>query len=949
MRLIYYDRSHAYVVPHLARCFENAFRFHSKLFHYTPTEEVTLLLQDFGDYGNGGATAVPFNIVSVGISPFHYAYETSPANERMNALMNHELVHIVALDRASESDRFFQSLFSGKVNPTRENPVSMLYSYFTTPRRYSPRWFHEGIASFLETWMDGGIGRAMGAYDEMVFRTMVRDSASIYDYIGLESEGTTIDFQVKSNSYLYGTRFMNYVAYQYGPDKLVQWVSRTNESDRFFASQFQQVFGKSLEEGWADWITFEHQWQKTNLDSVRVNPVTPERVLSRQTLGSVSRAFYDARRKKIFAAVNFPGQIAHIAAIDIGDGSVEKICDVKGGALYYVSSTAYDSTTGTLFYTTDNNKWRDLNMVDVSTGDSKLLIQDARTGDLAFNYADKSLWGVRHFIGLSTIVRIPYPYVEWNQVYTFPYGKDFFDLDISPDGSKIIGALADVSGNQKLIQMDIQKLRNGEAAPEVLFDFENNSPQNFVFSADGKFLFGTSYYSGVSNIFRYNRDTKSMEALTNCETGLFRPFPISRDSLIAFSYTGQGFVPVMIANKPEPFVSAINFLGQAVVEKYPMVTQWKLDPPSPSSINIDSLTTYTGEYDPLRHVKISSLYPVVEGYKNFASFGFRLNASDPILINETDLTVSYSPNTLIPSEERLHARLNLHYWRWRFSGTYNGADFYDLFGPTKTSRKGYSLGVQYREFLVFDEPKTMDYSVSATGYWGLERLPDFQNVSTSFDKFLTISGRLNYQYFLRSLGAVEEETGIRWQLVSHNNYVNSVLFPRLLTNFDYGILLPLHHSSLWLRSSAGYSLGDRNEPFANFFFGGFGNNWVDYLDAKRYREYYSFPGVDLNRLGGTSYGKILLEWTLPPLRFRKFGVQSMYMNWAHLSFFTSALSTNMDNPSFKRTAINAGLQLDCKLVIFSIQESTLSFGYAVAWPENQGRSDEFMISLKLLK
>src|SRR5574341_186964 len=89
MRLIYYDRSHAYVVPHLARCFENAFRFHSKLFNYTPTEEITLLLQDFGDYGNGGATGVPFNIISVGISPFHYAYETSPANERMNALMNH--------------------------------------------------------------------------------------------------------------------------------------------------------------------------------------------------------------------------------------------------------------------------------------------------------------------------------------------------------------------------------------------------------------------------------------------------------------------------------------------------------------------------------------------------------------------------------------------------------------------------------------------------------------------------------------------------------------------------------------------------------------------------------------------------------------------------------------------------------------------------------------------
>ncbi|MCB9250095.1 MAG: hypothetical protein H6613_16875 [Ignavibacteriales bacterium] len=71
---------------------------------------------------------------------------------------------------------------------------------------------------------------------------------------------------------------------------------------------------------------------------------------------------------------------------------------------------------------------------------------------------------------------------------------------------------------------------------------------------------------------------------------------------------------------------------------------------------------------------------------------------------------------------------------------------------------------------------------------------------------------------------------------------------------DYGFALPINHSSIWLRSSAGYSYGDRDEPFANFYFGGFGNNYVDNLPEKRYREYYSFPGVELNSIGGTNYG-----------------------------------------------------------------------------------------------
>ena len=32
----------------------------------------------------------------------------------------------------------------------------------------TPRWYVEGAAVFMETWMAGGIGRAQSAYDEMV-------------------------------------------------------------------------------------------------------------------------------------------------------------------------------------------------------------------------------------------------------------------------------------------------------------------------------------------------------------------------------------------------------------------------------------------------------------------------------------------------------------------------------------------------------------------------------------------------------------------------------------------------------------------------------------------------------------------------------------------------------------------------------------------------------------
>ena len=156
LRFVYFGEIHGYLVPHAARCFENAMQFHSNLFNYKPYEKVTVFFNDFNDYGNAGATCLPLNRINSGIAPFGFTFETMPANERMNSIFNHELVHITALDQYTSFDKFFRSIFLGKVTPMEESPLSMFYSYLTVPRRYSPRWYHEGIAVFLETWMAGG-------------------------------------------------------------------------------------------------------------------------------------------------------------------------------------------------------------------------------------------------------------------------------------------------------------------------------------------------------------------------------------------------------------------------------------------------------------------------------------------------------------------------------------------------------------------------------------------------------------------------------------------------------------------------------------------------------------------------------------------------------------------------------------------------------------------------
>ena len=170
-----YVPDEAFVVPHAARTFLNSLAFQKRLFDFTPTERITVLLTDFEDGGGASAGSVPRNNLAVSLAPVSAPFETVTSNDRMNLIMNHELVHIVTLDRAARSDRMYRRLFSGKVLPIPAQPESVLYFFLTTPRVAAPRWFHEGIATFLDTWMAGGVGRAQSGYYEMVFRSMVKD------------------------------------------------------------------------------------------------------------------------------------------------------------------------------------------------------------------------------------------------------------------------------------------------------------------------------------------------------------------------------------------------------------------------------------------------------------------------------------------------------------------------------------------------------------------------------------------------------------------------------------------------------------------------------------------------------------------------------------------------------------------------------------------------------
>jgi hypothetical protein len=881
------------------------------------------------------------------IAPSNRTLETLPGNERTFMIMNHELTHVSTMDAANQQDLRWRRFFGGKPRQTDEHPETILYNYLATPRLSAPRWYQEGSATFVETWMSGGVGRAQGAYDEMVFRSMVRDNAHFYSDLGIVAEGSSVDFQGMVNAYLYGTRFMSYLSYAYSPEKLVDWLKRDEDSERYYAKQFAKVFGLPLKDAWNQWIEFEHEFQDQNLAAVREHPLTSARPLSSKALGSISRSFIDEEDGVMVGAFRYPGVVAHIGLMSLADGSIDRVTDIKGPKVYPVTSPAYDPATKTLFYTDDNNAYRDLMAVDLKTGKKRMLIKDARIGDLAFNAADKSVWGLRHLNGYVSLVRITPPYNEWNQVHTWPYGEVAYEMDVSPDGTMLSLSLGEIDATQYLRVYRTEDLLQQKLEPIAEYNFMTSAPEGFVFSTDGRYLFGSSFLTGVSNIFRFEIATGDMEAVSNAETGFFRPIPRGDGSLVVFEYSGQGFIPTVIDPVPLEDLSAIVFLGNEIANKHQAVRDWNVVG-TLSQVDYEGVITERGKYRPYRELGFESGYPVIEGYRDYAAIGWAMKLQDPAQLHNFDISASYTPDSNLDSGERFHFSAEYRALNWHARYWHNDADFYDLFGPTKRSRKGDAFMIGYAKALIFDKPRVLDFSADLAYYMGLDTLPGNQNVPTLRNQDI-LHGQLelNYTNTRKSMGAVDHEKGWQWDVVAFADRSNGKTIPKLRAGLDFGFALPWKHSSIWFYNSGGIANGERLNTLTNYYFGGFGNNYVDDGEVKRYREYDAMPGFEIDAIGARDFVKSVGEWNLPPIRFESVGSPGFFLSWIRPAMFAAVLVAD-PGKSYERTFTSFGFQLDLQFTLLHRLPMTLSAGYAAGFRKGDKQDDEIMISLKIL-
>ena len=364
------------------------------------------------------------------------------------------------------------------------------------------------------------------------------------------------------------------------------------------------------------------------------------------------------------------------------------------------------------------------------------------------------------------------------------------------------------------------------------------SRTGFVFSADGRYLYGSSYYTGVSNIFRYdlddpNRGRRHATPTSDC-SGRSRSHD---DELIVFRYSGAG------SCRPRRPRSR----SRTSARSRSSASGWRKSVPSSrrgtSGRPRRSHSTHAAE-DAARIASRASLRsrivlsdrPGLQGHRRgrhalqFVGSGAAQSAPcDRQLVADRRL-VRRSGCTSTPSTSR---------YDWRGRAEWNKADFYDLFGPTKTGRKGYDVGVGHHNTLHLRRAAaTRPRRRRAMLAGNLDRLPEYQNVPVDIGRLLyarcaaAVRGRAE---LARERGRRDRDGDGRRgerELRRTASPVSTVL--RNVRSRVGAAGRPL--VDLAPRARRDSRRAAATSPLANFYFGGFGNNYVDHGDEKRYRE-----------------------------------------------------------------------------------------------------------------
>ena len=492
---------------------ETSYRRLSEFFSWQPAGKIDVVISDRSDLSNGFATAFPSDRVTIFVTSPPAFSVINDHQGWLETLLLHELAHVLHFDKVAGLPGALRHLLG-------RNP-------FLMPNALQPAWIVEGLATYLETDWERGVGRGQNSIFDMYMRMEVARGVKSVRHVNQNPA----PWPGGNTAYLYGVQFMKYLAQHFGEEQLRAWVAAYSDNIIPFAvnSTSRAVFSADLPELWQRFsAALRSRYQPQIEQIVAAGVVAGERLTQSGYLTGVPVVLNaDTLLYRRDDGRQRPAIVARSRLTDVE----VKIAEVENDARFDVHPQA-----GILVAQPElcrnASVYFDLYRIHIGSGRQHRLTTCGRYIHAVWRRDGKRIIAVQNEAGRSSIVELDH---YGNTLATLWEGRPGIliqELDVSPDDQTLVVSVWRSASGWNLERFDLARRRWSPLTRDNAIELHPRFTEegDIVFSAD---------FDGIYNIYRWRQRDGTIEQLTRVMGGAFAPVLVD-DDLYYLGYHAGG-------------------------------------------------------------------------------------------------------------------------------------------------------------------------------------------------------------------------------------------------------------------------------------------------------------------------------------------------------------------------------------------------------------------------
>lgn len=499
---------------------------------------VHVVLTDGTDGANGSASALPFPTMRLFATAPEDLAALSDYDDWMLGLITHEHTHILHLDNISGLPAIINAIF-GRVY---------------APNQVQPRWFIEGYATHMESSETSG-GRLRSSTFEMFMRMATLEDR----LLRIDQLSNGIDDWPQGNSfYLYGSRFVDYIATEHGQESLAAMAQDYGGNLVPYALNrtARRATGRSFTELYDDWQDTLRARHGAVRDSVVSDGVMEGRRITHH--GQFARAPRYLDEQTVGYYVSDGENNGELRAVDARTGANPRSLTRSAGESYFAP---HPDGRRLFFHSGDNVRdiyfLKDLFSLDRRSGEVTRLTNGRRAKEPDISPDGRRVVFTSNSSGTTHLMIADTTDVDGSAevLLRSPRYEQIYTPRFSPDGRTVAFSRWGRHGHRDIVLLE---LASGELTRVTHDRALDTGP---CFSPDGRRLFFSSDRSGIPNIYVYDLAGGQTQQVTNVVAGAYHPaISPSGRRMVYLGYTSYGYDLFEMELDPATFRNAAPYV-----------------------------------------------------------------------------------------------------------------------------------------------------------------------------------------------------------------------------------------------------------------------------------------------------------------------------------------------------------------------------------------------------